>query len=85
MPFFRRFTVNFSDMMKMKGAWDKFSSSHPQFVRFLSYMASSTVTEGTVFRLSVQRPGEEKEVRTSIAINESDLELIELLKSMARK
>ena len=43
------------------------------------------VTEGTVFRLSVQRPGEEKEVRTSIAINESDLELIELLKSMARK
>ena len=80
--------MNFSDMMKMKGAWDKFSASHPQFVRFLSYMASSPVTEGTegtVFRLSVQRPGEEKEVRTSIAINESDLELIELLKSMARK
>ena len=77
--------MNIGDMMKFKGAWDKFSASHPQFLKFLSFMASSPIEKDTVFRLSVERPGEEKEIKTSIRITESDLELLQLLKSMAKK
>ena len=76
--------MNIGDMMKFKGAWDKFSASHPQFVKFLSFMASSPIEKDTVFRLSVERPGAEKEIKTSIRITESDLELLQLLKSIAK-
>lgn len=71
--------------MKFKGAWGKFSSAHPQFVKFLSFMSSSPIEKDTVFRVIVEKPGEDKPIKTSIKITESDLELIALLKSMAKK
>ena len=77
--------MNISEMMKLKGAWDNFSNAHPQFVKFLSFMASSPIEKDSVFRVSVEKPGEEKPIKTSIRITESDLELIALLKSMAKK
>ncbi|MDD7256323.1 hypothetical protein [Bullifex porci] len=77
--------MNISEIMKFKGAWDKFSTAHPQFVKFLSFMASSPIEKDTVFRVTVEKPGDDKQIKTSIRITESDLELIALLKSMAKK
>ena len=48
-------------------------------------MASSPIEKDTVFRVTVEKPGDDKQIKTSIRITESDLELIALLKSMAKK
>ncbi|MGN1164320.1 MAG: hypothetical protein ACI4S4_05880 [Candidatus Ornithospirochaeta sp.] len=77
--------MNISEIMKLKGAWDTFSGNHPQFVKFLEYMASTPVEEGTVFALTVKRPDSEKEIKTNLKVSESDLELVKTLKAMAGK
>lgn len=77
--------MNIAQIMKLKGEWDKFSSNHPQFVKFLSYMASTPLEEGTIFAVSVRKKGEEREIKTNLALTKSDLEMIEILKGMAGK
>ena len=77
--------MNIAEIMKLKGAWDTFSANHPQFVKFLEYMASSPVEEGTVFALTVRRPESQKEIKTNLQISESDLEMIRTLKALAEK
>ncbi|MCI7606182.1 MAG: hypothetical protein MSS69_05440 [Spirochaetales bacterium] len=77
--------MNISDVMKLKGAWNEFSGNHPQFVKFLEYMAGTKIEEGTVFAVSVKKPDSEKEIKTNLKVTQSDLELIETLKSMAGK
>lgn len=77
--------MNISDLMKIKGAWNEFSKNHPQFVKFLDYMASTKIEEGTVFSVSVKKPESEKEIKTNLRVTQSDLELVETLKSMAGK
>ena len=77
--------MSISDLMKIKGSWDAFSKNHPQFVKFLEYMASSKIEEGTIFSLSVKRPDSEKEIKTNLKVTNTDLELIDTLKSMAGK
>ena len=52
--------MNFTDIMKIKGAWNEFSNSHPQFVKFLNYMAENKIEEGTVFSVSVKKPDSDK-------------------------
>ena len=77
--------MNFTDIMKIKGAWNEFSNSHPQFVKFLNYMAENKIEEGTVFSVSVKKPDSDKEIKTNLRVPQSDLELVETLKSMAGK
>ena len=77
--------MNISQMMKLKGELDTFSQNHPQFVKFLNYMSQTKIDEGTVFSLSVKLPDGEKEIKTNLKVNESELKLRETLKVMAGK
>ena len=77
--------MNISELMKIKGEWDTFSGNHPQFVKFLNYMAQTKIEEGTVFSISVKRPDSDKEIKTNLKVIESDLEILETLKAMAGK
>ncbi|MGN0317550.1 MAG: hypothetical protein ACI4E1_06370 [Lachnospira sp.] len=73
--------VNPATMVKLMGAKNKFSASHPKFVAFLKAVFSKGIIEGTVVEISITRPGEET-ITSNIKINESDLELFDSLKNL---
>ena len=77
--------MNFSELMKIKGHWDTFSQTHPQFVKFLNYMAKEKIEEGTVISISVKKKDSEKEIKTNLSITESDIAFIESIKNSVVK
>lgn len=76
--------INPMSMMKMMQAKNKFTENHPKFVAFLNAAFSGGMEEGTVIELSVEKPGQNK-MTTNIKVKQSDLELLEELKSLAGK
>lgn len=67
--------------MKLMNAKNTFTANHPKFVKFLSVVFSSGVTEGTVFEITVTKPGEEP-ITTNFKVLPSDIELMESLKDL---
>ena len=93
-----RLWINFSSMSQMitdavfpcifhfslSGSYDnKFTANHPKFVAFLNTIFSTGVTEGTVIEITVTRPGEEP-ITTNMKVMQSDLELMNELKDLAK-
>ena len=70
--------LGIGDMMKMKGAWDKFTRNHPKFPAFLNAVKAKGVTEGTVIGISVESPDGRK-LETNVKLTSEDLELFRTL------
>lgn len=75
--------VNPASIMKMMSAKKKFTENHPKFVSFLSMIFSKGITEGTIIEITVTRPGEAP-ITSNMKVQQSDLELMEELKSLAK-
>lgn len=75
--------VNPASVMKLMKAKNKFSENHPRFVAFLNMIFSRGITEGTIIEITVTRPGEQP-IISNIKVLQSDLELMEELKGMAK-
>lgn len=75
--------VNPASIMKLMKAKNKFSDNHPRFVAFLSMIFSRGITEGTIIEITVTRPGEQP-VTSNMKVQQSDLELMEELKTLAK-
>ncbi len=75
--------VNPASLMKLKGLYEKFETSHPKMVTFFKVAFGSDILEGTVIEISVKKPGEEPIVG-NMRITADDLELVEQLKEIAK-
>lgn len=75
--------INPSSMMKIMNAKNKFTGNHPKFVAFLNAVFSRGITEGTIIEITVKRPGEEP-ITTNMKVLQSDLELMDELKELAK-
>ena len=75
--------MNPAAMMKIMNAKNKFTANHPKFVSFLSTAFSRKIEEGTIIEITMTRPGEEP-MTTTMKIQQSDLELFEELKELAK-
>ncbi len=73
--------MNFSDILKIKTAWDTFTGNHPKFPMFLKAVRSKGIPEDTVIEVSITYP-DGKVLDTNIKVTASDLELYEALKNM---
>lgn len=73
--------MNPAAMMKLMAAKNKFESNHPKFFAFIKAVFSRGIEEGTVIEVTVTRPGESP-VTTNMKIQQSDMELMQELKSM---
>lgn len=76
--------MNPASLMKIMAAKNKFDKNHPKFGAFLKAAFGNGIEEGTVMELTVKKPGGE-ELTTNIRVQQSDLELLEELKSLAQK
>lgn len=70
--------LGLGDVMKIKGAWDKFTRNHPKFPAFLNAAKAKGVYEGTVIGITITGP-EGESLTTNVKVTEEDLELFNTL------
>jgi len=71
-------------IMKLINAKNTFTNNHPKVEAFVKkVLMSGQLPEGTVIEMTVTRPGEEP-ISTNLRVLQSDLELVEQLKELAK-
>jgi hypothetical protein len=75
--------INPSSIMSIINAKNVFTSNHPKFAAFLNAAFQNGVEEGTIIEITVQKPGQEA-LTSNIKVQQSDLELLQELKELAR-
>ena len=68
-------------LMKMSQMLKGFSDRHPRVVSFFRNELMGDIEEGTVFELSLTRPGQET-VTTNLRITAEDLEMLRTMKDI---
>ncbi|MDF2844455.1 MAG: hypothetical protein K0R00_2881 [Herbinix sp.] len=76
--------MNPAKILKLKGAWDKFTQNHPKFPMFMNAIRSQGIEEGAVIEIIITSP-EGKALSTNLKVSQTDkelfTELVELSKS----
>ena len=72
-----------ASIRKVMSAKNKFTENHPKFAAFLKNVFSSGVEEGTIIEITVTKPGGQP-VTSNIKVLQSDLDLLNELKELAR-
>lgn len=75
--------MNPASMLKIMKAKKKFSENHPKFFSFLKNVMRDGMPVDTIMEITVTKPGMPP-VTTNIKVKESDLELFEELKEIAK-
>ena len=75
--------LDFGAMLKLRGAWQKFNANHPKAVAFGNDVYAKGFEEGQEIAIAVRYP-DGTEYKTGIRVQESDLELLETVKSLAK-
>ena len=73
--------MDFSSIMKVKGAWDTFTRNHPKFMPFMQAVGREAVGEGKIIEVKVVSP-EGKEFNTNMKLTASDMELFSQIRNM---
>ena len=78
--------VNPAMLMKLMNAKNVFTQNHPKFEAFIKavFLKGGSITEGTIIEITVTKPGENP-ISTNIKVQQSDLDLVEQLKEMAKQ
>ena len=72
---------DFSDMMKIKGAWDQFTRNHPKFMPFIQAVGKDAIGDGTVIEVKVTSP-DGREFNTNMKLTQSDLDLFSQMRNI---
>ena len=73
--------MNPASMIKLMKAKNTFSANHPKFISFIKAVFGTGIPEDSV--ITVTKPGGQP-MTTNIKVKQSDLELIEELKQIAK-
>lgn len=73
--------MDFTAIMKMKGAWDTFTRNHPKFMPFMQAVGREAIGDGTIIEIKVKSP-EGKEYNTNMRLTQEDLDLFAHLRGM---
>lgn len=75
--------VNPVAIMKLMNAKNSFTKNHPKFVSFLQRILTLGLAEGDVIEITVTK-GDGTAITSNMRITQSDLELMEDLKVLAK-
>ncbi len=73
--------MDFSALLKIRQAWSTFAANHPKFPAFIRDIAQNGACENMEIAIAVRYP-DGTECKAGIKVKESDLELLELLKTL---
>ncbi len=74
--------INPADLLKIKKAKDVFVVNHPKFPAFLSAVKKNSLEVDAVIEIKVTTK-EGKELSSNLKVKESDLELLNIITTMA--
>lgn len=77
--------MNPFDVLKVKKAWESFSSSHPKTVAFINYLSTSPIEVGDIVSFAVEKGSNGKKISTNFKVTEEDMELVKLIQSLGNK
>lgn len=73
--------MNMKSILTIKKAWETFTNNHPKFPLFLDAVKRTGIKEGTI--IAIQITDEEgRVIETNLKITQSDLELVDVIKSI---
>ena len=72
--------INPTNIFQLMGAWQKFTSNHPKFPKFLKAIASEGIKTDTIIEINITTP-EGKTYCSNLKITQSDLELFQQMKN----
>lgn len=75
--------VNPAAIMKLMGAKNKFEQAHPKFAAFFKTVFAQGINEGDVIEITVTKANGTP-ITANMKVQQSDLELIEELKSFSK-
>lgn len=75
--------VNPAAIMKLMGAKNKFEQAHPKFAAFFKTVLAQGINEGDVIEITVTKANGTP-ITANMKVQQSDLELIEELKSFSK-
>ncbi|MGN0375851.1 MAG: hypothetical protein ACI4EN_10175 [Butyrivibrio sp.] len=75
--------INPAAIMKLKKGWDTFTANHPKFPAFMQAASQGMVTEDSIIDVTITAP-DGRRISTNVKITQSDLELFESFKGMAK-
>lgn len=76
--------MNPAALFKIQGAWKTFVQNHPKFPLFLQALQGTPIAAGSVVEVKITN-AEGKVLQTNVRLTESDLELIQTIKDLAKK
>ncbi len=74
--------MNPMDLLKIQGAWMKFTMNHPKFPAFVRAVAKCGLPEGSLIEIAITPP-EGTKLETNLKVQESDLELLGIIRGLA--
>lgn len=75
------FGANMEMVLKLKSAWEQFTSNHPKFPAYLNAIKKAGIQEGDIIAVSVTKT-DGSVIDTNIKVQPSDIELFNTLKNM---
>ena len=73
--------MDFSAIMKFKGAWDTFTNNHPKFMPFMQAVGREAIADGAIIEVKVTSP-DGKEYNTNMKLKQSDIDLFTQFRGM---
>ena len=67
------------DILKMKGAWERFVQAHPRIPAFMQAASQGMVEEGSIIDLTIIAPDGRK-IATNVKLTAEDMETIRSFK-----
>ncbi len=75
---------NPADLFKIKSAAAQFNANHPKLLPFFNAARPKAMTPGSIIAISITDPNGEK-IETNLKVQESDIEMLNLLMEMSTK
>ena len=75
--------MDIGGLFKAREAWNKFTTTHPKVPGFLNSVKNKGFEEGQEIAIAIRYP-DGTEFKTGIRVQQSDLELLELARSLSK-
>jgi hypothetical protein len=75
--------MNPMKLLQLKSLWDKFTTNHPKFPKFLQAVGQNSIREGSILEITVTTPEGEK-ISSNLKVTAEDMQLVENLKEISQ-
>ena len=76
--------MNPAKLFQIKNLWDRFTTNHPKFPKFLQAAYQASIDEGTVIEVKITKANGDS-IASNVKLTAEDLELFREISELARQ